>query len=53
MLSNLLWFLGAIIAGIAILCTISLMITGMWEIWKSIYHSVKEYLRNEDSIDGP
>ena len=53
MLDNLFWFLGAIIVGLAILCTISLLITGLWEIWKSIYHSVKEYLKNEDSTDGP
>lgn len=53
MLDSLFWFVGIIILVVAIICTISFMIAGLWEIWKSIYHSVKEYIANEDSTDGP
>lgn len=53
MLDNLFWFAGLLILFFAFLCAISFMIGGLWEIWKSIYHSVKEYLANEDSTDGP
>jgi Flp pilus assembly pilin Flp len=53
MLESLFWFAGIVIVALAIICTISFLITGLWEIWKSIYHAVKEYLKNEDSTDGP
>ena len=53
MLDNLFWFAGLLVLFLALLCAISFMIAGLWEIWKGIYHNVKEYLANEDSTDGP
>lgn len=52
MFINVLSFLGFIILLGGFLFILSLVVTDIIIIFKKIYHSVKEYLINEDSTDG-
>lgn len=47
-MSNLMSFLGILVVAIALLCTIALMITGLWEIIKYLIKEARG-LKNEDS----
>lgn len=47
-MSNLISFLGILVVAIAILCTIALMITGLWEIIKYLIKEARGW-KNENS----
>ena len=53
-MNNLMNFLGLVIVGVASVCTIALMLTGLWEVIKYLIKELKETRgrKNEDSSNG-